>query len=70
MAARTHTFQPPKGTRDFYPQDLAIRRYIESVWREVSINHGFEEIDGPTFEHLDLYTVKSGPEIVSELFSF
>ena len=70
MAARTHTFQPPKGTRDFYPQDLAIRRYIESVWREVSINHGFEEIDGPTFEHLDLYTAKSGPGIVSELFSF
>ncbi|MCH8164812.1 MAG: histidine--tRNA ligase [Planctomycetes bacterium] len=70
MAARTHTFQPPKGTRDFYPQDLAVRRYIESVWREVSINHGFEEIDGPTFEHLDLYTAKSGPEIVSELFSF
>lgn len=70
MAARTHTFQPPKGTRDFYPQDLAVRRYIESVWREVSINHGFEEIDGPTFEHLDLYTAKSGPGIVSELFSF
>ncbi len=70
MAARTHTFLPPKGTRDFYPQDLAVRRYIESVWLEVSINHGFEEIDGPTFEHLDLYTAKSGPEIVSELFSF
>ncbi|MHC4106960.1 MAG: histidine--tRNA ligase, partial [Planctomycetota bacterium] len=33
-------------------------------------NHGFDEIDGPTFEHLDLYTVKSGPGIVSELFSF
>jgi histidyl-tRNA synthetase len=34
----------------------------------VSINHGFEEIDGPTFEHLDLYTHKSGPGIASELF--
>ena len=70
MAVSTHTFQAPKGTRDFYPHDLAVRRYIESVWREVSINHGFDEIDGPTFEHLDLYTVKSGPGIVSELFSF
>ncbi len=66
----THTFQAPKGTRDFYPPDMAVRRYIESVWREVSVNHGFDEIDGPTFEHLDLYTVKSGPEIVSQLFSF
>jgi histidyl-tRNA synthetase len=70
MAVSTHTFQAPKGTRDFYPQDLAVRRYIESVWREVSINHGFDEIDGPTFEHLDLYTIKSGPGIESELFSF
>ena len=66
----TVTFQKPKGTRDFYPQDLAVRRYLESVWRRVSTNHGFDEIDGPTFEHLELYTVKSGPGIVSELFSF
>jgi histidyl-tRNA synthetase len=70
MAVSTHTFQAPKGTRDFYPDDLAVRRYLESVWRGVAVNHGFDEIDGPTFEHLDLYTVKSGPGIVSELFSF
>ena len=61
-------FQSPKGTRDFYPADLAIRRHIENVWRQTSINHGFDEIDGPTFEHLDLYTHKSGPAIASELF--
>ena len=66
----SHTFQAPKGTRDFYPEDMAVRRFIETVWHRVSINHGFEEINGPTFEHLDLYTVKSGPGIVSELFSF
>jgi len=68
--ASKHTFQTPRGTRDFYPEDMAIRRYIESVWREVSINHGFEEIEGPMFEHLDLYKIKSGEGIVSELFSF
>ncbi|MHC5002821.1 MAG: histidine--tRNA ligase, partial [Planctomycetota bacterium] len=66
----SHKYQSPKGTRDFYPPDMAVRRYVESVWRDVSIRHGFEEVDGPTFEHLDLYTVKSGPGIVSELFSF
>lgn len=63
-------FQAPKGTRDFLPEDMAVRRHIESAWRRVSIDHGFEEIEGPTFEHLDLYTVKSGEGIVSELFSF
>jgi histidyl-tRNA synthetase len=70
MSATSRTFQAPKGTRDFYPPDLAVRRRIEGVWRLVSTNHGFDEIDGPTFEHLDLYTAKSGPGIVSELFSF
>lgn len=69
-AAAQHSFQAPTGTRDFYPAELARLRYIQDAWRRTSINHGFEEIDGPTFEHLDLYTVKSGEGIVSELFSF
>ncbi|MHC4129450.1 MAG: histidine--tRNA ligase [Planctomycetota bacterium] len=70
MAISARTVQAPKGTRDFYPHDLAVRRYLEAAWRQVSVNHGFDEIDGPTFEHLELYTAKSGPDIVSELFSF
>ncbi|MDP7008243.1 MAG: histidine--tRNA ligase [Phycisphaerales bacterium] len=63
-------WQTPKGTRDFFPADLAVLHHIENAWRTASINAGFEEIEGPTFEHLDLYTVKSGDGIVSELFSF
>jgi histidyl-tRNA synthetase len=63
----SHSFQAPTGTRDL---DLAKVRYIEQAWRQTSVRHGFDEIDGPTFEHLDLYTVKSGEGIVSELFSF
>ncbi|MCU0689495.1 MAG: ATP phosphoribosyltransferase regulatory subunit, partial [Phycisphaerales bacterium] len=58
----------PPGTRDFYPLDLAKRRLIEQAWRAVSIRHGFEEIDGPTFELTDLYAKKSGPGILSEIF--
>ncbi len=49
---------------------MALRRYIEDTWRRVSIRHGFAEVDGPTFEFLDLYKVKSGDAIVSELFHF
>jgi histidyl-tRNA synthetase len=63
-------FQAPTGTRDFYPAELSRLRYVQNAWRTTSINHGFDEIDGPTFEHLDLYTVKSGEGIISELFSF
>lgn len=65
-----NVFQPPPGTRDFYPEEMALRRYIEDTWRRVSLRHGFVEIDGPTFEYLDLYKVKSGDEIVSQLFHF
>jgi len=70
MAGSTHVFQAPKGMRDFFPDDMAVRRHLEAAWRSASIRHGFDEIGGPTFEHLDLYTVKSGEGIVSELFSF
>ncbi|MCC5785775.1 MAG: ATP phosphoribosyltransferase regulatory subunit [Phycisphaerales bacterium] len=63
-------FQRPTGTRDLYPEDVLRRRYVLNAWRDASVRHGFEEIEGPTFEHLDLYTVKSGEGIVSELFSF
>ncbi len=69
MSAPAHR-QPPKGTRDFYPPEMAVRRHIEGAWRAASIDHGFDEIDGPTFEHLSLYTVKSGDGIINELFSF
>lgn len=68
--ATSNKIQAPKGTRDFYPLEMAARRHIESAWRSASIDCGFDEIDGPTFEHLELYTVKSGEGIVNELFSF
>lgn len=62
--------QAPRGTRDFYPIEMARRLWLEDKWRRTATRHGFDEISGPTFEHLDLYTVKSGEGIVSELFSF
>ncbi|MCA9293281.1 MAG: ATP phosphoribosyltransferase regulatory subunit [Phycisphaerales bacterium] len=70
QSTKGRSFQKPKGTRDFYPLELLRRRYVTETWRAVSIRHGFEEIDGPTFEHAELYTVKSGEGILSELFSF
>ncbi|BAM02862.1 histidine--tRNA ligase [Phycisphaera mikurensis] len=62
--------QAPRGTRDFYPEEMARHRRLLDAWRRVSLRNGFEEVDGPIFETLDLYKVKSGDGIVSELFSF
>jgi histidyl-tRNA synthetase len=61
---------PVKGTRDFYPQDMAVRNWIIDGWKKASIRNGFEEYDGPIFEYLDMYRIKSGDEIVEQLFSF
>lgn len=63
-------FQAPKGTRDFYPAEMAVLNWIMSAWRRVSLRNGFEEYEGPIFEDLDLYRAKSGEGIVSELFHF
>lgn len=58
------------GFRDFYPDELALRNYIFSVWRQVARRYGFEEYDGPPLEPLELYTQKSGEEIVAQLYAF
>jgi histidyl-tRNA synthetase len=58
------------GFRDFYPEQLATRNYLMSVWRDVARRYGFVEYDGPPLEPLELYTRKSGDEIVGQLYSF
>jgi histidyl-tRNA synthetase len=58
------------GFRDFLPKDCAVRNYIFSCWREVARRYGFVEWDGPVLEPTALYTKKSGPEIVAQLFNF
>ncbi len=59
-----------KGTRDFYPPQMAVRNFIIDGWKKTSLRNGFEEYDGPIFEHLKTYQIKSGDEIASQLFSF
>ncbi|RKY24350.1 MAG: histidine--tRNA ligase [Planctomycetota bacterium] len=61
---------PVKGTRDFYPPDMAVRNWLIDGWKKVSVRNGFEEYDGPIFEYLKMFQIKSGDEIVEQLFSF
>jgi histidyl-tRNA synthetase len=58
------------GFRDFYPETLAVRRYMFGKWRETARRYGFREYDGPPLEPLELYTLKSGEEIVGQLYHF
>jgi len=66
------------GFRDFYPEPLptpdawsaAARQFIFDTWREVARRYGFAEYDGPPLEPTELYTVKSGDEILGQLYNF
>jgi len=55
-----------KGTRDFYPDDMAVRRWMFDIIRDVSTRFGYQEYDGPCLEFIDLYAAKSGEELVKE----
>jgi histidyl-tRNA synthetase len=65
---QNHTTLP--GFRDFFPPDFTVRAHIMRAWREAAVRYGFEEYDGPPLESLDLYTEKSGDEIVRQLYNF
>jgi histidyl-tRNA synthetase len=58
------------GFRDFYPDELARRAHIFRAWRAVARRYAFVEYDGPPLEPLELYTKKSGDEIVGQLYNF
>ena len=71
-------FERLPGFRDFYPEPLPhpevasadLRRHIFDTWRQVARRYGFREYDGPPLEPLELYTAKSGAEIVGQLYHF
>jgi len=57
---------PVKGTRDFYPEQMAMRNWLYSTVRGVSESFGYQEWDAPFLETLDLYAAKSGEELVKK----
>lgn len=58
--------QPVRGTRDFYPEEMAFRQWLNNQIREASEKFGYQEFDGPFLERLELYAAKSGDELVKE----
>src|SRR5512139_651616 len=60
------TIQSLKGTRDFYPYEMAVRNWLYETIRQVSESFGYQEWDGPFLETLELYAAKSGEELVKE----
>jgi histidyl-tRNA synthetase len=55
-----------KGVRDFYPDDLRRREYLEQVMRQTVEAFGYEAIDASVLEPAELYDAKSGEELAQE----
>ncbi len=60
----------PRGTRDFLPDEMEKRRAVERLMREIVESYGYREVCTPTFEHLELFTLKSGEGIIEEIYAF
>ncbi|HEX2486832.1 MAG TPA: histidine--tRNA ligase [Myxococcota bacterium] len=64
------SLQPPRGTRDFYPEAMRLRHWLFGHFREVARGFGYEEVDAPVLEHAELFIRKAGEEIVDQLYHF
>ncbi len=66
------------GFRDFYPEPIPhqdvwsadARNHIFQAWRSTARRYAFREYDGPPLETLELFTTKSGEEIIGQLYNF
>lgn len=62
--------QPPRGTRDFGPREMAQRRSLEARLRDVFRTYNYGEVQTPAFEEIELFLAKSGPGIKEEIYDF
>ena len=66
MKTSSLSTQPPKGFRDMYPDDMAVRQWLFNTMRTVSLSFGYQEYDGPIVESIELYKAKSSKELVDQ----
>jgi histidyl-tRNA synthetase len=70
MQNHAMSIQRPRGTRDFLPEDAWRRNRIRTAMQGTAERWGYQEIATPTFENLDLFTLKSGDAVLEEIYSF
>lgn len=70
MTNKPIPFTPPRGMRDFYPEDMQVRNPIFESWATAARFSGFDEYDACVVENLDLLKRKAGEEIVDQIYHF
>ena len=61
---------PPRATRDYLPEDAAARRHVLGRFAQTAESYGFQPIETPSFEKVELFSARSGDEIKSSLLTF
>jgi len=62
--------EPCSGTRDWYPDEFRVQRWIYEKFRACAKKTGFEEYDAPVLERQELYKRKAGEEITGQMYAF
>ncbi|MGI6496114.1 MAG: histidine--tRNA ligase [Kiritimatiellia bacterium] len=70
MNVQPISFEPPRGMRDFFPEDMAWRDRIFDAWRRATRLHGFETYDACVVESLELLQRKAGEEVSDQIYGF
>ncbi len=70
MSNTNISFSPPRGMRDFYPEDMAWRNLVFNAWRNASNSFGFQPYDACVVESLELLQRKSGEEVSEQIYHF
>ncbi len=63
-------FQPPRGTRDYLPEDQLKKNRVVDIIREVYESYGYEPLDTPAFEYMDMLRIKSGEDVLNQVYAF
>jgi histidyl-tRNA synthetase len=63
-------FQPPRGTRDYLPEDQMKKNWVIDQVREVYEAYGYEPLGTPAFEYLEMLQIKSGEDIIDQIYAF
>jgi len=70
MSSREMSFSPPRGMRDFYPDDMALRNDIFDAWNTAALRFGFDEYDSCVVETLEILKRKAGEDITKQIYTF
>ncbi|MHA1795136.1 MAG: histidine--tRNA ligase [Promethearchaeota archaeon] len=62
--------QRPSGTVDYLPEEMALRRWVESKLVELFEKYGYQQIELPMYEFFDIYKKRSGEKIINDIFTF